>query len=125
MHGGCEIMNLNEVGKYRDPSMLILLSLSEHDKHGYMIMEDMRNNFHIDFSPGTLYGAITRFEKEGLIEPVAIKCRGVSYQITPSGLELLSGHIESLRKFVTIGSERLDRIGKRKELNCARFDFLY
>lgn len=44
-------MNLNEMGKYRDPSMLILLSLSEHDKHGYVIMEDMRNNFNIDFSP--------------------------------------------------------------------------
>jgi DNA-binding PadR family transcriptional regulator len=116
-------MNLNEMGKYRDPSMLILLSLSEHDKHGYMIMEDMRNNFNIDFSPGTLYGAITRLEKDDLIEPAATKGRRVSYQITPSGIELLSGHIESLQTFISIGSARLDCIGKRKELNCTRLDF--
>ncbi|NTW70856.1 MAG: PadR family transcriptional regulator [Eubacteriaceae bacterium] len=116
-------MNLNEMGKYRDPSMLILLSLSEHDKHGYMIMEDMRNNFNIDFSPGTLYGALTRLGKDGLIEPVATKGRRVSYQITPSGIELLSGHIESLQTFISIGSARLDCLGKRKKLNCTRLDF--
>jgi DNA-binding PadR family transcriptional regulator len=105
-------MNLNETGKYRDPSMLILLSLSERDKHGYMIMDDMRNNFHIDFSPGTLYGAITRLEKDGLIVPVATNDRRVPYQITSSGIELLRRHIASLREFVFVGSERLKRLGK-------------
>lgn len=106
------MMNLIEMGKYRDPSMLILLSLSEGDKHGYMIMEDMRDNFHIDFSPGTLYGAISRLEKENLIAPVKTEDRRVPYQITFSGVELLRGHIESLREFVSVGSERLERIGK-------------
>jgi DNA-binding PadR family transcriptional regulator len=105
-------MNSNEMGKYRDTTMLILLSLSESDKHGYGIMEDMRDNFHIDYGPGTLYGAITRLEKDGLIEPVGATGRRVPYHITSSGIELLRSHIESLRAFVSIGSERLARIKK-------------
>lgn len=102
-------MNLNDMGKYKDPSMLILLSLSESDKHGYLIMEDIRNNFHIEFSPGTLYGAISRLEKNKLIKPIETDDRRVPYQITPTGIELLQSHIANMQKFVSVGSARLEQ----------------
>jgi DNA-binding PadR family transcriptional regulator len=102
-------MNLDDMGKYKDPSMLILLSLSENDKHGYLIMEDIRNNFHIEFSPGTLYGTISRLEKNKLIKPIETDNRRVPYTITSTGIELLQRHIANMQKFVSVGSARLEQ----------------
>ena len=39
--------------------------------------------------PGTLYGAITRLEKERLIESLPPEDRRRPYRITPKGAELL------------------------------------
>ncbi len=53
-----------------DPTLLVLASLAESDKHGYAIMEDIRQFAGIRLGPGTLYGAITRLEERGWIRPV-------------------------------------------------------
>jgi len=41
-----------------DPTILILASLADGDKHGYAIMEDIQVFAGIRLGPGTLYGAI-------------------------------------------------------------------
>jgi DNA-binding PadR family transcriptional regulator len=43
-----------------DPSLLVLASLADGQKHGYAMMEDIRRFANIRLGPGTLYGAITR-----------------------------------------------------------------
>lgn len=48
-----------------DPSLLVLSSLAECDKHGYAIMMDVETFTGIHLGPGTLYGAITRLEEGG------------------------------------------------------------
>ena len=53
-----------------DPSLLIVASLAEGDKHGYGIMEDIQSFAGIRLGPGTLYGAISRLEERGWIRPV-------------------------------------------------------
>ena len=53
-----------------DPTLLVLSSLAEGDKHGYAMMEDIERFAGVRLGPGTLYGAITRLEERGWIGPV-------------------------------------------------------
>jgi hypothetical protein len=39
-----------------DPSLLILASLAEGDKHEYAMMTDIRTFANVELGPGTLYG---------------------------------------------------------------------
>lgn len=48
----------------------ILLSLTDGERHGYGIKQEiaLRTDGHIEMGPGTLYGAIKRLLKQGMIE---------------------------------------------------------
>ena len=48
----------------------ILVALSDHDRHGYSIMQDIaaRTDGQIRLSPSTLYSSIKRMLEAGLIE---------------------------------------------------------
>ena len=48
----------------------ILVSLGEGERHGYAIMQEVakRSGGAVRLGPGTLYGAISRLLKDGLIE---------------------------------------------------------
>ena len=50
----------------------ILLSLADQERHGYGIMQEVkeRTNGRVHMGPGTLYGAIKRMLKKELIEEV-------------------------------------------------------
>ena len=50
-----------------DPSLLVLASLADGDKHGYAMMDDIERFAGVRLGPGTLYGAITRLEQRGWI----------------------------------------------------------
>jgi DNA-binding PadR family transcriptional regulator len=54
-----------ELGRFSDASFLILASLANGSKHGYAMMEDIRQYSGTQLEPGTLYGAIVRLEKQG------------------------------------------------------------
>jgi len=56
-----------------DPTLLVLSSLAEGDKHGYAMMQDIEAFAGIRLGPGTLYGAITRLEEHGWIRPAGVK----------------------------------------------------
>jgi DNA-binding PadR family transcriptional regulator len=90
-----------------DATLLILASLTEGDKHGYAMMEDINKFTGVAIGPGTLYGAITRLEERGWIRPVRSSDRRQPYTITAAGRRHLSERIESLGQFVAIGRERL------------------
>ena len=53
-----------------DPTLLVLASLADGDKHGYAMMEDIERFAGVRLGPGTLYGAITRLEERGWIRPL-------------------------------------------------------
>ena len=65
MHG-----KFDELGRFADPSVLILTSLSDGPKHGYAIMTDVAGFSGVAMEPGTLYGALSRLEKRGWIRPL-------------------------------------------------------
>jgi len=90
-----------------DPTLLVLSSLAEGDKHGYKIMQDVEAFARVTLGPGTLYGAITRLEERGWIEPVGPKDRRQTYTITPAGRAHLKGELAALQQVVKTGLARL------------------
>ena len=90
-----------------DPTLLVLSSLAEGDKHGYAIMQDAEAFAGVRLGPGTLYGAITRLEQRGWIRPVATKDRRQPYAITPEGRAHLQAELGGLEQVVRTGLARL------------------
>jgi len=90
-----------------DPPFLILTSLSSGPKHGHALLLDIESFAGVRLGPGTLYGAITRLEQRGLIEPLGADDRRRPYRITAAGSESLSAALADLRKLVNEGTSRL------------------
>ena len=90
-----------------DPPLLILLSLASGPKHGHALINDIETLVDVRLGPGTLYGAITRLEQEGLIEALPPEARRRPYRITELGLASLSQVLDSMEATVTLGRTRL------------------
>jgi DNA-binding PadR family transcriptional regulator len=90
-----------------DPTLLVLSSLAEDERHGYAIMQDVETFAGIRLGPGTLYGAITRLEERGWIRPVGPRTRRQVYAITPAGRSYLQEELAGLRQIVRTGLMRL------------------
>lgn len=90
-----------------DPSLLILASLAEGEKHGYAMMEDIQRFAGVRLGPGTLYGAITRLEERGLITPVKGDDRRQPYRITAEGRRSLAEQMEVLERVYKTAAKRL------------------
>jgi DNA-binding PadR family transcriptional regulator len=90
-----------------DPSLLVLASLAEGDKHGYAMMADIHAFAGVDLGPGTLYGAITRLEARGLIKAVQSGDRRQPYRITAAGKRQLQDQLSGLDVIVRTGLRRL------------------
>ena len=66
--------NLADLGRFSDPSLLILSSLASGPKHGYAMMEDIAQCSGTRLEPGTLYGALSR--RERLLQAVSEAAAG-------------------------------------------------
>jgi DNA-binding PadR family transcriptional regulator len=90
-----------------DPTLLVLASLAEGEKHGYAMMEDIERFAGVRLGPGTLYGAITRLEQRGWIRPVASEDRRQPYSITAAGKRYLEEQVSTLDQVVKTALRRL------------------
>ncbi len=90
-----------------DPPVLILTSLASGPKHGYALQKDIEAFAGTSLGPGTLYGAISRLEERGLIEPAGEAGRRRPYRITAAGEEALAETLAELRTIVDEGTARL------------------
>jgi DNA-binding PadR family transcriptional regulator len=90
-----------------DPSLLVLASLADGDKHGYAMMADIQTFAGVELGPGTLYGAITRLEARGYIKPVASDDRRQPYRMTAAGRRYLEEQLAGLDAVVRTGLRRL------------------
>ena len=72
----------------------ILLALAE-PLHGYGIMQKVEqiSEETVKLGPGTLYGAFTTLESEGLIVKVGEAERRKTYALTDKGRQVLKEHI--------------------------------
>lgn len=90
-----------------DPSLLVLASLSDGDKHGYAMMEDIERFTGVRLGPGTLYGAITRLEDRAYIKPVATTDRRQPYSLTGAGRAHLKQQLGALDRILKTAGRRL------------------
>jgi DNA-binding PadR family transcriptional regulator len=97
-----------------DPTALILTSLASGEKHGYALLQDIEEFAGVTLGPGTLYGAISRLEERGLIEPVGSAGRTRPYRLTAAGRETLEATLADLRTIVEVGAARLARRPERR-----------
>ncbi|EPZ44495.1 PadR family transcriptional regulator [Alicyclobacillus acidoterrestris] len=100
-------MRKSELGRFSDASFLILSSLANGAKHGYAMMEDILAFSGTQLEPGTLYGAITRLEKQGLIEALPTEDRRRPYRITAEGITVLRKQVATLEQVTSVGKKRL------------------
>ena len=101
MHG-----KFDGLGRFADPSLLILTSLADGPKHGYAIMTDVADFSGVRMEPGTLYGALSRLERRGLVRPLAIAERRRPYQITAAGQEVLAEQVATMQQIVRVARLR-------------------
>src|SRR5579875_2082526 len=93
-----------------DPPLLILTSLAEGPKHGHALAKDIEAFAGVALGPGALYGAITRLEERGLIEPLPSDDRRRPYRITAAGAAALAGAVAEMRRVAEVGAVRLGQI---------------
>ena len=79
------VTQIPELGRFAEPALLILVSLSDGPKHGYAIMADVEAGTGRPLGPGTLYAALARLEERGLIEALAPVDRRRPYRLTAVG----------------------------------------
>lgn len=98
---------MHEFGRFAEPSLYILVALSDGPKHGYAIMTDVERMTGDPLGPGTLYGALARLERRGLIEALEPVDRRRPYRLTALGATTLRAQLEGLAGFSRLGLERL------------------
>jgi len=89
----------NEYLPMSETAFYMLLSLSQV-RHGYGIMQHVEEltDKRIRLGAGTVYGTLSRMEKDGLIRAVEEVERRKLYQITAVGNELLKAEAGRIRE---------------------------
>jgi DNA-binding PadR family transcriptional regulator len=95
-----------------EPVLLILLSLAEHPRHGYAILQDTErmSDGRVRLSTGTLYGALGRLLEEGWIERFEEEdsSRGrQAYRLTAKGSRNLQQEINRLKHLTNLATMRV------------------
>lgn len=98
---------LAALGRYAGPATLILSSLADGPKHGYALTKDIEGFAEVRIAPGTMYEALARLERQGLIEPVESSDRRRPYRLTAQGATALRAQLDSQRRVADVGLRRL------------------
>ena len=101
------IDSLDDLGRFSEPALLIMISLADGPKHGYAMTQDIEEVSGQKLGPGTLYGAIARLEEREWIEPLPVEDRRRPYKLTGAGQKVLKARLDSLRVMARIGNARL------------------
>jgi DNA-binding PadR family transcriptional regulator len=97
-----------------EPVLLILLSLSEHPRHGYSILKDVEevSAGRVVLSTGTLYGALRRLLEDGWIERFAEDdtSRGrQAYRLSAKGRRTLQAEVSRMKQLTRVAGLRAAR----------------
>lgn len=98
---------LDDLGRFSNPSVLILSSLASGPKHGYAMIQDIEEFSGTRLEVGTLYGALARLEEQGWIEPLESPDRRRPYRLTGLGLSALQEQLSTMQQIVNTGLRRL------------------
>jgi DNA-binding PadR family transcriptional regulator len=90
-----------------DRSILILTSLADWPKHGYALIKDIESFAGVKLGAGTLYSALAKLERGGLVEALPAEDRRRPYQITAAGREFLYARLTESARTAEIGLRRI------------------
>ena len=90
-----------------DRSVLVLTSLAAGEMHGYALIKDIEAFSGVTLGPGTLYGALARLERDGLVEALPASDRRHPYRITASGRERLREQLSESARLAALGLDRI------------------
>ena len=97
----------------QEPTFLILTSLAEGRKHGYALIKDAEalSGGRVTLKVGTLYAALERLEKEGLValagEEIESGRLRRYFQLTEEGAGTLAEEVERMRSLSRQAATRL------------------
>ena len=91
-----------DLGRFSGPALAILTCLADGPKHGYAMMAESRE-LGVELGVGTLYGALNRLERLGLIEALPPEDRRRPYRLTPAGAAFHQAELERLSRLVHVG----------------------
>lgn len=100
-------------------SFFVLFALAEGEKHGYRIMQDIRELSGGTFSagPATLYTTIKRLSDQALISEISdpTENRRRTYALTPAGRRLLGAEFHRQQQLLDLARrKKLLKIGEQK-----------
>lgn len=86
----------------------ILLCLQKAN-HGYGIVQmvEKMTEGEIRLSPGTMYGSLSKMEKDGLIEFIREEEKRKIYQITTLGTEILQLELKRIKRLYKSAQEEI------------------
>lgn len=102
--------HIDDLGRFTEPAVLVLSSLADGPKHGYAITQDVSVTCGVKLGPGTLYGALARLERRGLIEALPSDGRRRPYRLTATGAAALERDLKALEKVAQAGLRRLAEV---------------
>jgi DNA-binding PadR family transcriptional regulator len=100
-------MSSNGLRMSSDRSLLVLTSLSSGPKHGYALIQDVRQFAGVRLGPGTLYGCLSKLESAGLVEALPAEGRRHPYRLTTSGLQVLRNELSESARIAEVGLGRI------------------
>jgi len=107
--------NITKYLPLTESTYYILLALIE-PLHGYAIMQKVEkvSESTVSIGPGTLYGAFTTLEKEGLIQMIKEEYRRKSYALTDKGKQVLAEQVRRLEIMSRNGQSILPQLWKER-----------
>jgi DNA-binding PadR family transcriptional regulator len=91
-----------------EKSVLILASLAGGPKHGYALIQDIRDFAGTKLGPGTLYACLATLEETGLVESLPQEDRRHPYRITERGVEMLRERLATSARVAEVGLARIE-----------------
>lgn len=91
-----------------ETAFYILLCLKKPN-HGYGIAQTVEKltDGAIRLAPGTMYGSLSKMEKDGLIQFVREEDKRKIYQITELGMEVLQIELKRIERLYRIAQEEI------------------
>ena len=91
-----------------ETAFYILLCLKKPN-HGYGIVQTVEKltDGAIRLAPGTMYGSLSKMEKDGLIQFIREEDKRKIYQITELGLEVLQLELKRIERLYRIAQEEI------------------
>lgn len=82
--------------------LYVLMALYEKDTFGTDIAAyiDEVTLGRVPMGPGTLYTILSKFEKDGLIQEIAVDGRKRTYAITALGIQIFEAEVRRLREVI-------------------------